>query len=767
MKRAYILACSTILVSVNAYAQTPPSAAAGDSNSSSPAEADRPGLDDIVVTAQRREQRQKDVPLTITTVSGSDLTKAGVTSISDLQNVVSGFTFSGQGTVSQPSIRGVSTSLSAAGSENPNALYVDGIYQATQAVLGQDLADVERIEVLKGPQGTLFGRNATGGAIQVFTRQPSFTRTASFSLEGGSYTGDGGSRAAPHITGRAFVSVPIIDDVLAVSLSGGYSWTPGFLTNDTDGTRTGLIRKTNLRGKILLVPADNVEVTVSGYYIKENDQGLLLGTPFRGLSAVAQFPDGVVPSRPWHVAYDLGGLSGQNAYNVATLKQYGGSLKIKADFEIGSLTSLTGYNNTRTVNFNSIHGAAAPASGIPGVPAPCLLTFACIQYHFVVENREVSQELNFASRDFGPLSFVAGLFYYNAKGSSLQKIQEGVIPGGILVAEPRFETTSYAAYGEATLKATSKLSLIAGLRYNHEPHYDISPGIVERKRTFNSVTPRFAIKYELTDQLNVYGTYSVGYKSGLTGVTNVATGYAPVNPEKIISYEAGIKYAERYFTVNLSGFYYDYKDKQEQTFLGTSSILKNTGPVRIYGFDFDSSLRVNDFRFRVGATWIPEAKYRDFPDASARSTVTIPFPEGGPLACNGGGCGGFLPGAGPFVGATFDATGGRLIRTPKFTANGTLSYEHEFGGNVFDASATISYSSRVIQDLGLVVVQPSYATLASQAGFRFGDSGFRLGVYGRNLTNKKVISAVVTSSAGFIANYSPPREVGVVGSYAF
>src|SRR3546814_166077 len=160
-------------MSTAVYAQVQP---AGNAVASPVAGIGQTDLSDIIVTAQRRSERLKDVPLTLTAVSSNDLAKSGVTSARNLQNVVSGFNFSGFGTSPEPSIRGVSTTLSCPGCENPNALYIDGIYYGAQPVLANDFGDVERIEVLKGPQGTLFGRNATGGAIQIFTKTPKIGR---------------------------------------------------------------------------------------------------------------------------------------------------------------------------------------------------------------------------------------------------------------------------------------------------------------------------------------------------------------------------------------------------------------------------------------------------------------------------------------------------------------------------------------------------------------------------------------------------------------
>lgn len=753
MRARCLLAGASLLVFANpAAAQAPPDRGAV-------------ALEEVVVTAQRRSERLQDVPLTVNTVTGADLVRAGVTTIRDLQNVVPGFTFSGQGTTAQPSIRGVSTSLSAAGSENPNALYIDGIYQTAQTLLNADLPDVARVEVLKGPQGTLFGRNATGGAIQIFTRDPSFTPTADLTAEGGYYTGSGSSRSSPHYNLHGFVAGPIIPGVLAASLSGGFDKTDGFLTNDVDGSRTGVIWRQNLRAKLRYTPTDDVTITLGAYDLRMNVQGNLLTDTYKGLSAASSYPGSVVPTQPYHTAFDPG-------YSVADFVQYGYTARAEVDTSTGLITYLTGLNDSRTVNYNSI--AAARGS------IACIAAFACIDYHFEPVTREMSQELNFASHQFGMFSFVTGAYYYHSTGGTLGIIQENLIPGGLTVQRQHFRHDAEAVYGEATIRPVDPLAIILGLRYGEERLNDESdvPPVPGRTRRYHSLTPRVSVRYTFAPELNAYFTFSQGFKSGLTGITNTAINFAAVAPEKITAYEVGLKYATSRLTGNISGFYYDYQNKQEQTFTGTSTVIRNTGPVRIYGVDADASVALSrGFTLRAAATWIPEAKYRNFPGAVGQSTVFSTAANGNCTLLGGGSptapnlaiataTGGLCPGIGSSAQAQFNATGMRLIRTPKLTASTTLSWEQKSGSGTWDASGTLFYSTSVKEELTGTLTQPAYAALNAQGGYRFAD-GVRVGIYGRNLTNKAYMVAGLSSSAAFVPNYAPPREVGVSVNYAF
>lgn len=710
---------------------------------SSTSAATAPG--DIVVTAQRREERLKDVPLTVVAVTSKTLEKAGVTTLRDLQNVVSGFTYGGQAVTTQPAIRGVSTLVGTIGSENPNALYVDGIYMSTQAVLSNDIPDVDRIEVLKGPQGTLFGRNATGGAIQLFTRDPSFTTQGSFTAEGSYYPGSGSSRSAGRVNLRGFVTGQIVDGLVAASLSGGYDRTPGYGTDDATGQRAGLSKHETVRGKILLTPADNLKITAAAFYIDNNNELGAMTTPYKGLTVATAYPGSVVPTAPWHSAF-VGDFPG------AFVKQYGGSLRAAWSLDIGTLTSLTGYTKTRTEAFNETYGASGST--------PCLLTFVCVDTHQTQHNRETSEELNFSSRKFGILQFVTGLYYYDARARTVSYANE-IVASGRLIQDATLGTKAYAAYGEATLNPIDPLFITLGIRRSKEKHDDseVSPIIAAKKRTFNSTTPRVSVRYEVTPQLNAYGTFSIGYKGGLTGITNTGNGFQPVAPEKLYAYEGGLKYASHNITLNGAFFYYDYKNKQEQTLLGTTVLIENTGPVRIWGFDFDASARINrEFSLSANLSYIPVAKYLDFTNANGSSLVQSP--------CPGARCGAFLPGSGATVGSTFDASGNRLSRAPKVTSSATLSYEHKAEGGTFDASTTLYYSSTVFHDITETIRQKSYMTINAQAGFTFNDK-IRVGIFGRNLSNKAYIVSGLASAGGFVVGYAPPRELGVSLGYSF
>ncbi|HUG61072.1 MAG TPA: TonB-dependent receptor plug domain-containing protein, partial [Methylomirabilota bacterium] len=184
---------------------------------------------DVIVTALRREERLRDVPISITAVTSGGLERAGIANLRDLGNITPGLVFTGQAGLGSPTIRGIQSTLGQAGAETPTSIYLDGVYQPNIAANVLDIADIEQVEVLKGPQGTLFGRNATAGAINIRTVDPSFDFRGEATISDGIYFG-GGARTSHDVTAKGYVAGPLAGDWLAGSLSGYYEYVQGYLT---------------------------------------------------------------------------------------------------------------------------------------------------------------------------------------------------------------------------------------------------------------------------------------------------------------------------------------------------------------------------------------------------------------------------------------------------------------------------------------------------------------------------------------------------------
>lgn len=701
-------------------------------------------LDEVVVTAQRRTERLRDVPITLTALNAEQLTAVGVTNIRELSTVTPGLTYSGQGPFAQPNIRGVSTTLTQAGSDSPIAIYLDGLYQPNQMGNTFDLADVEQVEVLKGPQGTLFGRNATGGAITVRTRSPSFTREGSVEASAGLY-GGGSARNSSHYTASGYVSGPLIADKLAGSVAGFFENTDGYLTNDVTGGRTGSIDAYVVRGKLLFEPRDGMSFLLSAFTADREDYAGTTLTPVTGVTVASQYPDAIIPTQPWHVASEL-----KDSVNISKIESRGSSLRAIFDIgDYGVLTSITGYSYVNGTVGQDVDAAFAPS---------CVATFACLTPYIVDygPSETWQQELTFASRDFGAWRFVGGLFFYRDDSGIGTAVNPPLVDGVPTGAAPFFtqakvETDAYAAFGEATWSATDRLSVIAGLRYSWESKKGTGSMLGGPDTSFggdpewDAVTPRLSVRYALTSQANVYATYSEGFKSGVIDSLGLTADVA--EPETLTAYEAGFKYSSGRNSFNLSAFHYKYEDLQVQFYLGLASKLGNAASATMSGLDIDGSYGLGDnFTLRGGASWVPKAEYETFTSGLA---FALPMTPAG------------------LQQVVVDASGDRLLKTPEFTGNVSLAYGAATTYGDVDASVTVFHSGAYDWDLLRRIRTDAYTTVSAQVGLTLQATGVRIGVYGKNLTNEAYAPSVTASGLGDTYNFAAPREVGLRIGYRF
>jgi iron complex outermembrane recepter protein len=716
-----------------APAEAAPQAAAEEPNA----------IGDIVVTAQRRSESVRKVPITIVAQTGAELAKSGITNMRDLNQVVPGLNFTAQGPFAQPNLRGVSTTLTAAGSDSPIAIYLDGLYQPNQQGNIFDLPDVERIEVLKGPQGTLFGRNATGGAISVTTKSPSFKPEGEFTVTEGLYVGNN-VKTSNHLTAKGYVSGPI-SDTLAASIAGFYENTPGYLTNELTGGRAGNVDAYIVRAKLRYEPTPEIRFLLSGYIGRRNDHAGNSMRSLNGVTIASLYPDVTYANHPWHVAGEL-----KDSEGISKTKSRGASLKSEFDIgEVGTLTSVTGYSYVNGLVLSDIDGTHAPS---------CVATFACITPYIVYygPSKTFQQELNFASNQIGAFRFVGGLFYYKDNSHLDSEVNNPLVdgepqPGAPFFTAAQVKTKALAAFGEVTWDATDALHVTGGLRYSWERKRGSgsllggAPFEFGGSPSWDAWTPRVSIRYDIDSRTNVYATYSKGFKSGVLESVNLSNDVA--QPETLTSYEVGIKYGSPNASLSVSAFYYDYKDLQVQFYLGLGTALGNASKAKIYGLDIDGTLRLSDsLTVRAAGSWLPHAKYGTYPNG-----VAFDFP----LTATG------------LQQIQFDATGDRLLKTPKFTGNVTLNYTKDMWGGAVDANATLYYSSSYKWELTNRVRTDGYATLNTQLGYTPEGSRWRFGVYGRNLTNKAYIVATTISNEGDSGAYAPPREIGVNVRYKF
>jgi iron complex outermembrane receptor protein len=686
-------------------------------------------LSEVVVTAQKRTERLQDVPISISALSEQDLARAGVAETRDLPSMVSGLVWSNQGAWVQPNLRGVSTNVAAVGAPSPIAIYLDGVYQPLQAGTIMDLADVSRIEVLKGPQGTLFGRNATGGAISIFTLDPSFTPTGKISLSGGAY--EGGAITSGHYNANGFLSGPLIDDTLAGSVSAYYDRTDGYYINDVSGDRGGEINAAVVRGKLLWKPSDDVKILTTAFYTHRDDGAAEAGFPFGGLASSQFYPDAIIPTKPWHYAYD-------GPVPTANVDGKGASIKATVDFDEGTLTSITGYSNYAVLAVDDAQASYSP---------DCIAVFACIAAPIRTHDEAWSQEYDFASKQLGRFRYVAGLFgFYN------KPTEHDSYNNNVYFDDTTIENVSYAAFAEGTVDVTDQFSAVAGLRVNHDSlkawgSYFGAPQALYADKGWTSSTPRVSLIYKFNPILNTYFTYSQGFKAGV--VSGQANPAPPASPEKISAYELGLKAAQDRYSLDLATFFYDYRDLQAEVFdTELATVPLNAARARIIGIDLDSAVKLTpELELRLVTTYLPKAEYTSFPNAIAYVPPLTPF--------------GFTSDS------TFDATGTRMLVTPLWTGTLSGTYTKQLTAGVIEATGSVYHSNSYRWEYTGTLNTSAYDLLNAHLSFSPTGSQFRYSLYGKNLSNKAYIQGALPSPYSREAILAPPREVGVTLEYSF
>jgi iron complex outermembrane receptor protein len=708
---------------------------------------------EVVVTTQRRAERLQDVPLSIVSQTGDQLAAQGVVNLRDLSVAVPGLRMQATGPNLQPAIRGVSSQQSDPGNDANVAIYLDGVYQANQLVNAMDLPDVERIEVAKGPQGTLFGRNATGGAISIFTKSPSFTPTGQLLLGYGRFN---------DAVARGFISGPILGDKLAASLSASYRNWDGYTRDLLQGSRrvNGIDSK-SARLKLLFVPTEAVKFTLTAGYTDRYDasanhfvamNGNSVGRGVLSADGSTLIPNpGVLIAtsvRPYELV--------QNYPTFVDVEDYNLSLKGEFDLGIGTITSVTAYDRLRAQNDVETDQSSVDV----------------VFYNVTERMKSFSQEVTFASEKMGAMSFVAGAFYYYNDGRYDPIRVHGNAFGPVEIdVYTRQKTKAYAAFGEVNFDFTDRLTGIAGVRYSWEKRTSIGvfafggggfvPGRPDDlpeldSKSWDSFTPRFSLRYRLTEAGdNLYGTYSTGFKSGGYNIAVAAT--EPFNPEKIKAIEIGLKTApSRPISVNLAAFYYKYNDLQVQAIVNNFNVTANAARAKIKGFDAEAIWRATpEFTVTAGLAYL-DAEFSSYPNATVNNPITY---RAGPLAGRPCFCGN--------VTGIRDVSGNALVRSPDWTASVTGLYSKELSAGQLDGSVSVYRSDKYFLDAENRIFQPSYTTVAAQVSFSPAGTGMKLTAWGRNLTNKKIIQGAFILNEADGVSFGPPRTYGVSLEYAF
>jgi iron complex outermembrane recepter protein len=694
---------------------------ATDSTAAAPQEE---GLQEIVVTAQKRTENLQKVPIAISAVSSSTLEDGGVVSTTDLPAVLPGLevlNIAGQLT---PEVRGVGSSFTSPGIEAPIATYVDDVYHAYAADIDLDFADVDQVALLKGPQGTLFGRNATGGVLQVTTRQPSSTFGGSFQTSIDDY-----------LTTRSnlFLTGPVTANT-AASLSLSYAYQgDGYGKNIATGDDIGrLDHSLTVRGKTRTEWDDRTTLDLTLDYSSHAGSQDGNYRAFPGFSSIAPSP------QPANLFDDNNYLDAYNSFVGG-----GASAKISHQFDLATLTSISAYRN------GSLFYTFSP------VPS------ATPEFNVVVHNfqsEQFTQELQLVSPSDQRLTWALGLYYFYNKATLRWNLNyfngyNGPINNLFLPSDQ--STNSVAGFGQANYKITSGTRVTAGLRYTYDDKtyssqtiatflggaMDTFASVSDEKYSNSSPTWRLSLEQDLARDVMGYISYNRGVKSG--GFNTTSTTNPPFAPEKLDAYEAGIKsqFLDNRLRLNAGGFYYKYNDLQIAGYSAGVPNVTNATSANIHGIDADFVAKITSgLSLTASANWL-HARFGTYLDAP----TLIPNPgfEGGTVG-------------------TVNASGRTLPRAPTFTDSIGANYRIPVRLGDLNFNVTDSYNSGFYAEPDNVLRQPSFHLLDASISWMSRDGGYTVRLFANNLLNKAVVGQPSSDAWGYITDYSnPPRVVGV------
>ena len=743
--KAALMASSMLVLTV-----ATPVRAQATSTSSGTASADSQssGLADIVVTATKTgAQNLQQTPIAISVVDDKLLEGQGLSTVKDFAKYVPNLVFTQNAGAAIIYIRGIGSSNTAVGSDPSVTQQIDGVYIARATAQLGDFIDVERVEVLRGPQGTLYGRNSVGGTINIISRQPSAELGGEIRVGYGNYD----TKSV-----EAYLTGPIASDTLTGSIAVTHREHDEFFHNVVAGVPgTGAIDRTGVRAQLRWRASPDLDFTLRGDVSRARDR--------------IEVVDHLVQPTPYSpVANSLIGGYRDIAINIAQpLRLNTRGTSLDANYDLGNgfmLKSITAYRHMDT------HYAGDG----DGTEAPVLTT--------IIDERDnqFTQELNLSYKS-DRLRAVGGVFFFgdNDVGNSNSQQPPSVLTPAAASNQPnahyRVKTRSYAAFGQIDFNFTEQLSALVGLRYTTEKKsFDqnftrtslnpatlgvSTPGfpiIFGDTRHDHALTPKFGLNFQLNPDVLIYASATRGFKAG--GYNNAATAAATAgfNPEKVWAYEAGTKtqFFDKKLRLNLSGFIYDYTDLQVRQLVGNgTAVISNAATAKIKGVELEAAFKpIPILQFSGNVSYL-DANYKNFA-ASPAVPAFAPFIPG-LFACSGGRC--------------YDASDKRIVGSPRWSSVAAVDFTPSLG-NGYRLSVHADYDWR-----GLAYYDASNVPISAQRSYSLvnanlsleAPAGWRIEAYINNATNKKFfqnLQGAATTIAGVVGD---PRTYGVRLGYKF
>lgn len=687
-------------------------------------------IEEIVVSAQKKDENLQDVPISISVVSAEEIDRANIRTMQDMQLKTPGLVFSTDTTWARPYIRGIGTQHSNAGLETSTATYVDDVYVQRQLGAIFEMLDTESIQVLKGPQGSLYGRNATGGAILITSANPVAQSEGFVKVDYGRFN----RRQI-----EAMVNQPLSDAVI-VRLAARWVEDDGYGTNTADGAELFSRRGPMARAKIDWTPSEDIHFLLSSEYMNTWSAPGFHQSVFKDALCVTC------------TIFDLPPAEGKYATRENTTPdiqiQYAFQV-LRGNFRLDrhELTTITSYRQHKWDGVLDLDLSTEEFQNFSGKE------FA----------DTFSQEVRLASDLSGAFNYLVGVnygrdnsrFYSDIFGSSFGAAG-GIRNRGQVVAE------SISAYAEGYYSFADHWKLTLGGRYSHDDkeldsQNDQIAAVVfgidrfGASANFSRFTPRAVLAYT-NDLGNFYLTYNQGFKSG--GISTPAfSPVAQIAPEVIDSVELGAKLAflENRIRSNIAVFHYKHKDLQV-TFTDVASggsITENAASVKATGVEIETEMAVTDrLQAGVGAQFM-DGKFEDFPASTS-----------------------FEPTALGFALSNANLTNTRLSNAPRWSGFANMSYTFPLPGG-WDAN--LAANARYTTDYDFVpgaggslrVDRQPAVMLANVTGYVEPAENLRVGFYVNNATDRYYFNTIETGQLGAFRVPAPPRTYGITLAYRF
>lgn len=749
---------STLSISPDHPRPKPPQVAKSEPSSPPPNEPPFKGIkpiEEVIVTSQRRSQNLQQVPKAISVVNDEQLRRAQISDLEGLGPKVPGLTVA-YFSLGQPTIhmRGIGSNDDGAGLDNSVVVYLDDIYVGRISAIDISLLDVERLEVLRGPQGTLYGRNTIGGAINVVSKKPTSEPSIDISATLGNYDY---SRASAIISGP--LKQQQLLGKLALSASHINGWQENLFLDEDQHGRENI----SARSKLLYLPNESVTFEFDADYTWDNmnstgripvvgrvpirildENGALIpitdgsGNPILDKSDNPVFetrlPTEIFASLGGDVEHAANGLSGFTDRSI-----WGITARAVWQNRWGEFSFISGYRN-------SDFAWAEDSLGLPPTATDQRIATLVDETH-----SQLSKELRWASAEDKRLSYMMGLYFLREKTKREERFP---FETGTAVTFQENVTNSYALFGQADYDLTDQHTLTFGARYTYDSkRLDQSalsggaPAIIledfrlTENSTWDDFSPSIALSYQANEDLLLYGSASRGFKSGgFQGAPgNMVLARRSIDPERAWNYELGVKseWLHNRLRLNLVTFYTDFSDLQVVQFRTVNNFgvfeTSNAASATLRGVETEFILHPMEGWKISGSYAYLRATYDSFNDLS------------------GG-----------------DFNGNRLRQAPKHSFDITVNYEWAVWNGTAQVNLDYRYQDKSFREPdNSITVQPAYDLLDAQFSYRAGDGSWEATLWSKNLLDEEYIAHLYILGGNDYALFGTPRTYGVTLSWRY